>query len=80
LAPGWFLDPEQVTRFGVRPNLIEILATIDGGEFQTAYSHRVVGEFDGLRVNIISLADLRSNKKASGRNKGLADLDNLPGL
>src|SRR5580765_2047505 len=63
LAPGWFLDPEQVTRFGVRPNLIEILARIDGGEFQTAYSHRVVGEFDGLRVNIISLADLKLNKK-----------------
>jgi hypothetical protein len=33
---------------------------------------------EGLRVNIIALADLKANKKASGRNKDLADLDNLP--
>jgi hypothetical protein len=37
-----------------------------------------VGELDGLRVNIIALADLKKNKQASGRNKDLADLDNLP--
>jgi hypothetical protein len=33
---------------------------------------------DGLRVNVIALADLKKTKKASGRNKDLADLDNLP--
>jgi hypothetical protein len=78
LAADWFLDTEQVTRFGVRPNLIEILTRIDGREFRPAYSHRIVGELDGLRVNIISLADLKINKRASGRNKDLADLDHLP--
>jgi hypothetical protein len=78
LAPDWFLDTEQITRFGVRPSLIEILTRIDGGDFKAAYSHRIVGELDGLRVNIIALADLKTNKKASGRNKDLADLDNLP--
>jgi hypothetical protein len=78
LAPEWFLDTEQVTRFGVRPNLIEILTKIDGGEFAKAYSQRVVGDFGGFRVNIIALPDLKTNKRASGRNKDLADLDNLP--
>jgi len=78
LAAEWFLDTEQVTRFGVRPNLIEILTKIDGGEFAAAYSHRVVSEFEGLLVNVIGLADLKKNKKASARNKDLADLDNLP--
>ncbi len=78
LAPEWFVDPDQVTRFGVRPNLIEILAGIDGGDFQSAYSRRVVAELDGLRVNLIALPDLKANKRASGRNKDLADLDNLP--
>src|SRR5438132_11830863 len=33
LALEWFLDTEQVTRFGVRPNLIEILTRIDDAEF-----------------------------------------------
>jgi hypothetical protein len=78
LAPHWFLDPEQVTRFGVRPNLIEILARIDGCEFATAFSKRIVAEIDGLRINILGLDDLKTNKRASGRNKDLADLDNLP--
>ena len=78
LAPGWFLDTEQVTRFGVQPHLIEILTRIDGAEFGSAYSHRIVSELDGLRINIIALADLKINKRASGRNKDLADLDNLP--
>jgi hypothetical protein len=78
LAPEWFLDTEQVTRFGVRPNLIEILTRIDGGEFRTAFSRRIVSEFDGLPVNVIGLADLKKNKKTSARNKDLADLDNLP--
>jgi hypothetical protein len=78
LVPQWFLDPEQVTRFGVRPNLIEILARIDGREFAPSYSRRVTADLDGLRVTVIALEDLKINKKASGRNKDLADLDNLP--
>ena len=42
LDGDWFLDTEQVTRFGVRPNLIEILAKIDGNVFAEAYSRWVV--------------------------------------
>src|SRR6266700_2698215 len=71
LAAEWFLDTEQVTRFGVRPNLIEILTKIDGGDFTAAFSHRIMAELDGLRVSIIALADLKRNKKTSGRNKDL---------
>jgi len=32
----------------------------------------------GVDYLLISLADLKANKKASGRNKDLADLDGLP--
>lgn len=78
LTPQWFLNREQVTRFGMPPNLIEILNQIDGGNFSEAYSRRVVKDLDGVRVNIIALPDLKANKRASGRNKDLADLDNLP--
>jgi|SRR4051812_16764210 hypothetical protein len=78
LAAKWFLEGEQVTRFGVRPNLIEILTKIDGGNFEEAYARRIVGELDGVSVNVIALPDLKLNKRASGRNKDLADLDNLP--
>lgn len=78
LTPEWFLDPENVSRFGSRPFLIEILTAIDGGKFDAAFSRRIVADIDGLSVNLIALDDLKANKRASGRNKDLADLDNLP--
>jgi hypothetical protein len=31
-----------------------------------------------LEILVISLDDLKTNKRAAGRNKDLADLDNLP--
>jgi predicted nucleotidyltransferase len=78
MTPEWFLDPEHVSRFGVRPNMIEILTQIDGGEFDAAFKNRLQVEIDGVPANIIALDDLKANKRASGRNKDLADLDNLP--
>jgi predicted nucleotidyltransferase len=78
LAPEWFLDPEQVSRFGSRPNMVEILTKIDAGNFTEAFKRRVSVEIDGVRTNLIALEDLKKNKRASGRNKDLADLDNLP--
>jgi len=78
LSPEWFLDPENVSRFGVRPFLIEILTQISGGDFKSAFARHIEAEIDGVRTNVIALEDLKANKRASGRNKDLADLDNLP--
>ncbi len=74
----WFLDADNVTRIGAVPNLVEIVPSISGREFADAYERRVSGNLNGLEVTIISLADLRANKQASGRYKDLADLENLP--
>ncbi len=35
-------------------------------------------DLDGVAVPVISLSDLKLNKRAAGRHKDLADLDNLP--
>ena len=78
LAKEWFLDENNVTRFGAVPNLIEILPQVSGGEFASAFARRVCSEVDGQPVNLISLSDLLANKRASGRHKDLADLENLP--
>jgi hypothetical protein len=78
LTPEWFLDPEHVSRFGSRPNLVEVLTRIDGGDFATAFKRRIQVEIDGVVTNIIALDDLKQNKRATGRNKDLADLENLP--
>jgi hypothetical protein len=60
------------------PNKIEVFQKASGLKFSEAYSRRVNGTLEGLPVKLISLADLKINKRASGRYKDLADLENLP--
>jgi hypothetical protein len=63
---------------GIAPMRIKILTTISGVNFEECFQQRVVDEIDGIEVNIISLKQLKINKKASGRHKDLDDFENLP--
>lgn len=38
----------------------------------------ILNDIDGVTVRLISLSDLRRNKRASGRHKDLDDLEHLP--
>lgn len=73
-----FLMPDQIVRFGVPPFRIEILTTIAGVDFDACGGRGELLDIDGLRVPVIALADLKVNKRAAGRHKDLADLENLP--
>ncbi len=73
-----FLDERRMTRFGREPVKIEILNHVSGLTFAEAHPNAIPVEIDGITVPVISLADLRANKRASGRAKDLADLENLP--
>ncbi len=73
-----FLEPDRIVRMGNAPIRIELLTSIDGVEFEDCSSRCVLHLEKGLRIPVISLDDLRINKRASGRNKDLADLDHLP--
>jgi hypothetical protein len=76
-SPELFREPNAVVRMGVRPLRIELLTGISGVEFDECYPRREVMDFDGLPVPVICLEDLKANKRASGRYKDLADLDEL---
>jgi len=78
LSADLFLKDDQIVRMGVPPIRLEIFTSIPGVRFEECYPGRVLGEIDGLPVSLINLKDLKTNKKASGRNKDLADLENLP--
>ena len=56
----------------------DIINDIDGVSFAACYARRITASLEGIEVNLIGLADLKTNKRASGRNKDLADLDYLP--
>ena len=78
LKPEWFLRKGAVLRIGSSPLRFDIVNNIDGVSFSDCYPRREKGVIDGIDVPLIGLEDLKVNKKASGRNKDLADLDYLP--
>jgi predicted nucleotidyltransferase len=78
LTADLFLQRGKIVRMGVPPMRIEVLTAIDGVTFAESFARREAIVLDGLRVNMISLADLRKNKRASGRHKDLDDLEHLP--
>jgi len=78
LTPELFLQANKIIRMGVPPMRLEISTGISGVDFEECYASRVVDALDGIQVNIIALHHLKINKKAAGRFKDLADLENLP--
>ena len=78
LTPELFLQEKKIIRMGHPPMRLEISTGISGVEFEDCYANRIVDDLDGVKVNIIGLPQLKANKKAAGRLKDLADLENLP--
>jgi hypothetical protein len=72
-----FLAPGYVIQLGHPPNRIDILTQVTGLEFDLCYSSKMELDIDGILVNFIDLESLKKNKKAVGRFKDLADLENL---
>jgi len=68
----------RVFVLGREPVRVDILTNPDALDFDDCYARRHVVEWDGVKVPVIAFEDLRRNKKASGRAKDLADLENLP--
>jgi hypothetical protein len=78
LSVELFLKENQIICMGVPPVKVDIATTISGVTFDECYAERVIDILDDVEVNIISRKHLKANKKASGRLKDLADLENLP--
>ena len=62
---------------GVMPNRIEIITGISGVDFTECYPRRRIDDLWGIDVPVIDLEDLKRNKRAAGRHKDLADVDEL---
>jgi predicted nucleotidyltransferase len=71
-------DSLNVFSFGRQPVSIEILKEITGLKFNEVYQEAINTEIEGISLKIINLNHLKENKKQSGRNKDLNDLENLP--
>jgi hypothetical protein len=72
------LRPNNIIRMGEEPLRIEILNRASGVDFDAGYRERIIDTLDGVEVSLIGLRHLKTNKRASGRLKDLADLEELP--
>ena len=67
----------NVFRIGRSPVQIDIINKASGINFEECYQRRNIISVENIEISIISKEDLIINKKASGRNRDLADIDSL---
>jgi len=78
LTSELFLEEDKLVRMGVPPLRIDILTSIPGVNFKESFGRRKVIAVGDLQVPVISLQDLKANKRATGRRQDLTDVDHLP--
>ena len=79
LSPADLTQEDVVFQIGREPNRIDFLTSIDGVGFDEAWSDQLEVEIDGLAVRVLSRDQLIANKKAVGRPRDLADVQELEG-
>ena len=72
-----FLRENYITQLGYPPLRIDILNAISGVVFDEAYKERIIGYDGDLPISFISIPDFIANKKATGREKDMGDIDSL---
>lgn len=72
-----FTEENAVFQLGAPPNRLDVITSISGVLFDQAFARRKRTVIDGMSINLISLADLKINKLASGRPKDINDLYEL---
>ncbi|MBM4268155.1 MAG: hypothetical protein FJ144_16340 [Deltaproteobacteria bacterium] len=71
------MRPDVVFQMGVVPNRIDVLTSITGVTFGSAWRGRVRVRFGDVLVPVLGRSSLLRNKRATGRDKDLLDVDRL---
>jgi hypothetical protein len=69
--------PEVVFQIGVVPRRIDLLTSITGVSFEDAWTNHIFVEIEELEVPVLGRSDLIRNKRAVGRTRDLADIEEL---
>lgn len=77
LSEDDFSQPDRVVQLGYPPYRIDILTSIEGVEFDEAWSRRITLDLDGVGVPFIGRDDLLANKRVAGRPQDIADVERL---
>jgi hypothetical protein len=76
----WMSAKDRVLMLGRKPMRIDVLTSISGVSFETAWRGRVAVEIEGLRVPTIGVKALLANKRAANRPKDQLDVIELEEL
>ena len=76
-TPRDFTDPNTFFQIGVKFRVDLITSMHAGLTFSDAWARRVIGRLHGKEVPFISMEDLITVKRATGRPQDLLDLQNL---
>ena len=77
---GFRKDKDSFIRMGVSPIQIDVLQEASGIIMDECYKRRNILDFDGLKINLISVKDLIINKRAAGRDQDTTDANKLEKL
>lgn len=72
-----FAEPEVLYQIGLPPSRIDIMTSVTGLEFDAAWPNRIMATFGDVAAPVLGLDDMRKAKRAAGRLKDLADLEEL---
>jgi hypothetical protein len=78
ISAALFLNESKVIEMGIEPFRIDVIMNISGVSFSECYTQKVEYIYEGITINLIDLGHLKSNKRATGRLRDLADLEELP--
>ena len=77
LSEDDFTTPGKVIQLGVPPVRIDIITRVSGISWEKANMDKVSGLYDQTPVFFIGRTDFITNKKATGRKKDAADIEDL---
>ena len=77
ISVSGLLKPDGVVQLGYPPGRIDLLTSIDGVSVDLCSARKEMVLIQGLPIPFIGLEDFKTNKKATGRLKDLADLESL---
>ena len=77
LQSHYFIKSGDIVQLGVPPVRIDMMTSVTGLDFATAWENRVTGSYGDIPAFFVSKADLIRNKMAVGRKQDLSDIDRL---
>ena len=72
-----FATERTMFQIGLPPCRVDFLTSIPGVDFGPAFAARKIADIGGLSVPLISLSDLITAKRTSGREQDLRDVEGL---